>query len=181
MEKQEEYIQGDALMDEIEEAKKLWATGQLVPDRITYALDSRDLYGPEVDLACEAEEPEVDLWEVGLLYPKWNQFVALAKLTRTPMACFFQPFSRINNIHICGRGGVKMSRDILEDQDKRIERFTDEALRECEGVRKLLVHDENGYTEQQRKEILEAAKTILGENVNPAIKRLIDQHLTVEG
>jgi uncharacterized protein (DUF885 family) len=79
------------------------------------------------------------------------------------------------------RWSKNVSRMFLKDQDKRIERFTDEALRECEGVRKLLVHDENGYTEQQRKEILEAAKTILGENVNPAIKRLIDQHLTVEG
>lgn len=61
-------------------AYQLWAAGQLVPDRITACLDAQGLEGPEVDVACLAREPEVDLWEAGVLYPSWEQTLALAHL-----------------------------------------------------------------------------------------------------
>lgn len=68
--------------DEAREARdyKLWAAGLLKPWRITLKLDSLNLYGPEVDIACGTQEPDVDLWEAGKLYPTWEQTKLLAKL-----------------------------------------------------------------------------------------------------
>lgn len=66
-----------------------WERGFVVPERITLALDSRGLEGPEVDVACEAQEPDVDRWEEGGLYPTWPQLLALGKLTTYPMEFFF--------------------------------------------------------------------------------------------
>jgi hypothetical protein len=67
------------------EAYRRWRAGLVCPNRITLALDLHSLYGPEVDRACKAEEPEVDQWEAGERYPRWDQLVALADLTgRTP-------------------------------------------------------------------------------------------------
>lgn len=62
------------------EERELWRDGKLVPWYITYHLDSGNHYGPQVDIACHTEEPAVDLWEVGRLYPRWDQTVALARL-----------------------------------------------------------------------------------------------------
>lgn len=62
-------------------AYKLWRAGELQPYLITTALDAMNLFGPEVDRACGAEEPDVDLWEAGKLYPTWRQVQLLAKLT----------------------------------------------------------------------------------------------------
>lgn len=66
-------------------AYKLWRAGELQPHLITLALDARGLHGPAVDLACGANEPDVDLWEAGKLYPTWRQLLLLADLTgKTP-------------------------------------------------------------------------------------------------
>lgn len=62
-------------------ARRKWSAGLIVPCRITAALDSHLLFGPEVDRACKADEPDVDLWEAGKLYPRWEQVVALGELT----------------------------------------------------------------------------------------------------
>lgn len=61
-------------------ARELYEAGQLAPWRITMSLDSKELYGPEVDAACGAREPDVDLWEAGELYPTWEQVLKLAEL-----------------------------------------------------------------------------------------------------
>jgi hypothetical protein len=61
-------------------AYRLWRAGELQPYLITQALDARALYGPEVDAACGASEPDVDLWEAGELYPTWRQVLLLADL-----------------------------------------------------------------------------------------------------
>lgn len=61
--------------------RELWAAGKLDPALITFALDAKGLYGPEVDRMCLAEEPDVDLWEEGKRYPTWEQVCALARLT----------------------------------------------------------------------------------------------------
>jgi hypothetical protein len=79
-------------------ARRAWAAGLISPCAITIALDAQGLYGPDVDRACLAEEPDVDLWETGKLYPRWDQLVALATLTHvtprwftngphTPLSC----------------------------------------------------------------------------------------------
>lgn len=65
----------------LRESFRRWRDGLVVPNRITTALDMRDLYGPTVDIACRAREPEVDQWEAGERYPRWDQLVALAVLT----------------------------------------------------------------------------------------------------
>lgn len=62
-------------------ARADWAAGRVVPWLITIALDGKRLYGPEVDQACGVEEPGVDMWEAGTLYPSFEQLCALAKLT----------------------------------------------------------------------------------------------------
>ncbi|MDF3320228.1 hypothetical protein P3G66_31950, partial [Rhodococcus sp. C3V] len=41
--------------------------------RITRALDAAELYGPDVDIACGAQEPAVDEWEAGTRYPSFGQ------------------------------------------------------------------------------------------------------------
>ncbi|MET3959815.1 hypothetical protein ABIE52_006750 [Rhodococcus sp. OAS809] len=62
------------------EERELWRTGKLVPWYISLHLDSGHHEGPEVDTACLTEEPAVDNWELGHLYPSWDQTVALARL-----------------------------------------------------------------------------------------------------
>jgi hypothetical protein len=75
-----------------QEAYRQWAAGKVVPHRITVALDTHSLYGPEVDEACGAQEPDVDMWEAGTLYPTWEQLCLLAKLTGfTPRFFMIQP------------------------------------------------------------------------------------------
>ena len=61
------------------------------PERITMALDLRELYGPEVDEALGGEEPMVDEWESGVRVPSFGQVLALAKLTGFPVRFFYQP------------------------------------------------------------------------------------------
>lgn len=57
-----------------------WHDGKLVPWYITLMLDHGRNSGPAVDIACKAKEPAVDRWEAGVLYPTWEQTVALAEL-----------------------------------------------------------------------------------------------------
>lgn len=63
-----------------DEERELWRTGKLVPWYITRWLNRGQHNGPQVDIACRAEEPAVDNWELGRLYPTWDQTVALAQL-----------------------------------------------------------------------------------------------------
>ncbi len=62
-----------------------------VPERITMALDLRELYGPEVDQALGGEEPMVDEWEAGARVPSLEQVQALARLTDFPVRFFYEP------------------------------------------------------------------------------------------
>lgn len=66
---------------DLAKARRKWEAGLVVPWRITIALDAKSLYGPEVDEACGAREPDVDQWEAGELYPTWEQMLLLAELT----------------------------------------------------------------------------------------------------
>jgi hypothetical protein len=73
------------------EAYEAWTQGQIVPYRITQALDIRKLYGPKVDEDCGVREPVVDLWEAGEYYLTWDQLKALARLTGFPVLFFVTP------------------------------------------------------------------------------------------
>lgn len=82
-------VQADLAQKRMErEAHDAWAQGLVRPFRITHALDSRELYGPEVDIALGGREPMVDEWEAGVRYPTWEQVQALAKLTDYPLVFF---------------------------------------------------------------------------------------------
>jgi len=78
------------------------------PERITIALDMRDLYGPEVDRALGGEEPMVDEWESGALVPSLAQVQCLAHLTGFPVRFFYlPPPPPLDNGWICGSGGCR--------------------------------------------------------------------------
>lgn len=88
-------------------AHKAWKAGLARPDMITQGLNFRDLYGPEVDRACGVEEPTVDLWEAGRVYPTWEQLTALAALCELPVWWFTEePLISAGDLFICGRGRV---------------------------------------------------------------------------
>lgn len=74
-----------------EEAKRRYDAGLVVPHFISIALDAQGLYGPEVDEACGAAEPDVDRWESGDLYPSWRQPCLLAELCGVTPAYFVRP------------------------------------------------------------------------------------------
>jgi hypothetical protein len=82
------------------------------PERITMALDLRDLYGPEVDRALGGEEPMVDEWESGERVPALEQVRALAELTGFPVRFFYQPPPPpLGDGWICGSDGCRPLRD----------------------------------------------------------------------
>jgi hypothetical protein len=76
------------------------------PERITTALNIRELYGPEVDQALGGEEPMVDEWEAGERIPTFEQVQRLAVLTGFPVRFFYQPPSPpLGDGWICGSDG----------------------------------------------------------------------------
>ncbi|GAT01321.1 DUF4031 domain-containing protein [Mycolicibacterium fortuitum] len=83
-----------------------WREGRVSPRAITAALDIRQLYGPEVDRACGVEEPAVDQWEAGQLYPSWEQLQALARLTGFPVRFFTRGYvGEVSSGFVCRRSG----------------------------------------------------------------------------
>ena len=78
------------------------------PERITMALDLRELYGPEVDEALGGEEPMVDEWETGERIPTFGQVQALAELTGFLVRFFyFEPPRPLVGGWMCGSDGCK--------------------------------------------------------------------------
>lgn len=77
-------------------AYRLWREGMLSPYQITLMLDSRGFHGAWVDESCNAEEPEVDLWEAGKLYPRWDQVQALAELCKVQLLFLLQERQRLH-------------------------------------------------------------------------------------
>lgn len=72
----------------------LWRAGKLVPWYISHLLDRGGHSGPNVDIACNAKEPAVDMWELGTWYPRWDQTVALARLLDVPVRDLTHPEAR---------------------------------------------------------------------------------------
>lgn len=112
-------------------ARRKWAAGMVVPYMITLALDAKSLFGPEVDLACGVEEPAVDMWEAGRLYPTWEQLCALAELTgNTPEWFTLEP--KLTPLDTSMRFHVPI-RD-LGDLGARVMRFPAEVVALCAGT-----------------------------------------------
>lgn len=85
------------------------------PKRITMALDARGLYGPEVDLACGAREPDVDRWETGDLVPTPEQLAKLAALTGVTVEFLCDPAPIPGGrVFVCGRGRRKHGLTVVE-------------------------------------------------------------------
>lgn len=98
--------------------------GLVIPAHITAALNKWDLYGPEVDIACGAREPDVDLWEAGKLYPRWDQILKLADLTRTWPIRFMAPINTISPLETSMRFHLKPG----EGLPMPVHKFTHSAL-----------------------------------------------------
>lgn len=104
-----------------QKTERLLRDGRVVPARITIALDLNELEGPEVDTACGAAEPDVDLWELGLAVPSAEQVVKLAKLTGFAVAWFYEPLSpgpMVGQITVCytGRRGCETpAPDVIDE------------------------------------------------------------------
>lgn len=111
-----------------QQAYRRWAAGQVIPDRITLALDEQELYGPEVDLACGVEEPAVDEWEAGTRYPSWEQLQALARLVDRPVHLFTIDREAIMTgpVFICDRSKRKNGCQVVERNPVLV--FTAEAI-----------------------------------------------------
>lgn len=113
------------------EYRMLWRAGRVVPAQITAALDACDggpLQGPQVDLDCGAQEPDVDNWEAGLLYPSWEQLQRLARLTGFPIRFFFRDHPGLSGpiFFMCNRS--RPSQSVVLYPEPPILTFTPEAL-----------------------------------------------------
>lgn len=104
------------------ETQRLLAEGTPVPARITMALDLRGLDGPEVDTACGAVEPAVDMWECGVEVPTGEQVKLLAELTGFPVRYFYMPVEPgplVDGLIICwtdGRGCQRPEPDYVDER-----------------------------------------------------------------
>lgn len=109
-------------------AQRLYLGGHLAPWRITLCLDEKGLHGPEADEQCGAAEPDVDLWEAGVLYPTWEQVVALARL------CGVTPRFLMDDVRDPHR--IRWDATTLRfhlpasSEYQLVERFTPEAIRD---------------------------------------------------
>lgn len=112
-----------------QKAERDWQAGNIIPWRITVALDAHALYGPEVDRACGVEEPAVDQWEAGTLYPTWDQLCALATLCQVQPWLFTTHFPDTGPTRgfICDRSKRKNGCQPIDTSD-RVTAFTPEAL-----------------------------------------------------
>lgn len=108
-------------------AYRAWAAGLIFPDRITTALNVRELYGPEVDAACGVEEPAVDEWEAGRLYPTWGQLCALAELTGVTVGFFARAPVSIGAVTMCDRTKRKNGCQVITPRTPILE-FTTAAI-----------------------------------------------------
>lgn len=120
-----------------EQARQKWLMGLVVPAHITMALDGADLHGQQVDWACGVQEPAVDNWEAGRLYPTWEQILRLAELTGRRPSYFMAPVHDITSLYDTS---MRFHLSFAERHPMPalpVHRFTYEALRQARkwGVR----------------------------------------------
>jgi hypothetical protein len=91
------------------------------------ALDSRGLHGPDVDPACGTwvgnPDGDVEAWENADAVPSPAQLVALAELTRYPIAWFYRPLPAGpllgGPVHVCftnRRKSVVLAPDVVDER-----------------------------------------------------------------
>lgn len=105
--------------DDLKAARAAWAAGQLAPYRITAALNDAGLHGPDVDAQLGAQEPAVDHWEDGTLYPTFQQFLKLVARTRRPWRYFTPP---------PGHTPIRLQDTTMIYHDKRVATWPDPVL-----------------------------------------------------
>lgn len=116
-----------------DEAKHRWECGQSVPARITLALDILKLDGPDVDAACGVQEPTVDRWEQGRVYPTWEQLCRLAVLTGFAVGFFTEPAEHLglgHGPHLNPHGDAARPAPLVP-------RFTEKAIDRTLGARRV--------------------------------------------
>jgi DNA-binding transcriptional regulator YiaG len=100
-------LKGDAVAER-SDPRAYYAGKTPTPQRITAALDMRQLYGPEVDQALGGEEPMVDEWESGERIPSFEQVQRLALLTDFPVKFFYLPaLPPLTGALVCGSDGCR--------------------------------------------------------------------------
>ena len=89
-----------------------------VPARITLALDSAQLWGPQVDVDLGGVEPMVDDWEAGKSLPTPAQVKRLAALTGHPTSFFYAPVEEWETVptrmFMCDRSRRKYALTVVE-------------------------------------------------------------------
>lgn len=107
-----------------QEEERLLRDERPIPARITIALDSRGLEGPEVDLACGTWEGnpdgDVDAWEAGTAVPSAEQVKMLAELTGCLVRYFYMPVKpgpELDGVFICGDDGCERPEpDVIDER-----------------------------------------------------------------
>lgn len=110
------------------EARQGWETGAIVPHCITSALDLSGRRREALSAACGVPNETLQAWEAGIVYPTWDQLVALARETGVHPAFFAKAASSLDLISAT----LTMTLDIAEPQSEPIHCFTDAALAAAE-------------------------------------------------
>lgn len=104
-------------------ARDAWEFGELKPYMLTRWMDYRGVDGPDVDHHCGVQEPIVDRWEDGTVYPTWEQLLALAEFCQIPVYYFTEPMAvDEGRVFICSRGRKPLA------EPAAITAYTHEAL-----------------------------------------------------
>lgn len=72
-------------------AYRHWRRGQAVPGRVTLARAYLNLGPQNVANVCGTDAEAVDLWELGIEYPTWDELGDLALLSSLPIGFFMRP------------------------------------------------------------------------------------------
>lgn|SRR5699024_1325485 len=68
-----------------------WRQGGIVPGRIALARAYLGLHPQNIANVCGTDAEAVDLWELGLEYPTWDEFTDVVLLSGLPWGFFVRP------------------------------------------------------------------------------------------
>lgn len=97
-----------------------WRNGELVPGRLALARAYCDLPQQSIANVCGTDVETVDLWEQGVEYPTWDEFLDLMAITGLNPAFFARP--------VCGPKGLFAVPDSWVDDADEISGLSDEAI-----------------------------------------------------
>lgn len=107
-----------------QEEERLLREERPIPARITMALDLRELYGPEVDLACGTWEGnpdgDVDAWEAGTAVPRAEQVRLLSEVACFPVTYFYMAVKvglQLDGVIMCTDSGCeRLEPDVIDER-----------------------------------------------------------------